>query len=141
MPRFVSVTFSAALIATMTVTCVHGEEAASGVFQFKEKTTLGTIQLQSIDDESLAGTVIEGGLAAPAEGIPVSPGAEDDDYYLDPLAIAPRDDRTDEERTEFLPGELLSGSDPASAALLPLPLLQLPTNRTYETFEARITPR
>ncbi|MBZ2169359.1 hypothetical protein K8I84_11320 [Marinobacter sp. F4216] len=70
-----------------------------GVFEYEERSTIDTIPFRSIEEDALADTVIEGGLSAPAAGVPVKP-ATDDDFYLDPLALEPRDRRTDLGRSE-----------------------------------------
>lgn len=70
------------------------------VFEYEERSTLDSISLRSIEEDVLANTVIEGGLAAPAAGVPIKL-ATDDDFYLDPLALQPRDSRTDLGRSEI----------------------------------------
>ena len=57
-------------------------------FKYEERSTIHTIQLNSMEEETLANTVIEGGLTAPAAGVPLKPRVEDD-FYLDPLVFAP----------------------------------------------------
>ena len=41
-------------------------DAQDSAFQYEERSTIHTIQLNSMEEETLANTVIEGGLAAPA---------------------------------------------------------------------------
>lgn len=71
--------------ATLAETGAAPDTPESG-FGYQERSTLGTIPLHSIDEDTLANTVVEGGLAAPAAGVPVASGAEDE-FYLDPLAL------------------------------------------------------
>src|SRR5690554_6719432 len=80
----------------------HGQSAsnATPVFELEQRSTIDTIPFRSIEEEALANTVIEGGLEAPAAGVPVQT-ASDDDFYLDPLALQPRDSRTDLGRSEI----------------------------------------
>lgn len=66
-----------------------GEETVEGgAFNYEERSTLETIPFNSMEEESLANTVIEGGLEAPAAGVPVQPRT-DEDFYLDPLPFSP----------------------------------------------------
>ena len=110
-------------------------------FGYQERSTLGTIPLHSIDEDTLANTVVEGGLAAPAAGVPVASGAEDE-FYLDPLALQPRDERTDLGRTEIpvdirfsnpkvIPGQSHSGNY----------LIRPPENRAYDTLNTTLRER
>ena len=86
-------------------------------------------------------TVIEGGLEAPAAGVPVQPRT-DEDFYLDPLALQPRDPRTDLGRSE-IPVEFRF-SNPKS-----IPgqthgdnyMIRPPTNRNYGAFNTTTTER
>lgn len=75
-------------------------------FEYEDRSTVDTIPFSSMAEDSLAGTVIEGGLAAPAAGVPVRTAREsssttNEDFYLDPLALQPRDSRTDLGRSEI----------------------------------------
>lgn len=84
-------------------------DAGSGqgsAFEYEDRSTMDTIPFSSMAEDSLAGTVIEGGLAAPAAGVPVRTAREsssttNEDFYLDPLALQPRDSRTDLGRSEI----------------------------------------
>lgn len=115
--------------------------AVDQAFEYRERSTLDSISLRSIDEQSLAETVIEGGLAAPAAGVPVKPRT-DDDFYLDPLALQPRDERTDLGRSEIpveirfsnpkvIPGQVHSNNY----------LIRPPENRTYDTLNTNLTER
>lgn len=111
------------------------------VFEVEERSTLETISFSSIAEEALSETVIEGGLAAPAEGVPVQqvgPG----DLYLDPLAMQPVDGRTDLGRSEIpvefrfstpksVPGQTHSNNF----------VIRPPENRSYDTLNTNITGR
>jgi len=110
-------------------------------FEFEERSTIDTIPLRSIEEEVLANTIIEGGLAAPAAGVPVKP-ATDDDFYLDPLALQPRDTRTDLGRSEIqvefrfsnpksIPGQVHSGSY----------TIRQPSNRSYDALNVNLQER
>lgn len=112
-----------------------------GVFEFQERSTIDNISLRSIEEDVLANTIIAGGLAAPAAGVPVQAGGNDD-YYLDPLALQPRDSRTDLGRFEIpvniifrdpksVPGQTHSTNY----------VIRPPQNRTYETQNIRMTDR
>ncbi|WP_336365594.1 hypothetical protein [Marinobacter sp. C2H3] len=110
-------------------------------FDYEERTTINTIPLQSVEEDTLANTVVEGGLAAPAAGVPTRPGA-DDEAYLDPLAMQPRDQRTDLGRSEIpvdirfsnpkmVPGQSHNGNY----------VIRPPENRTYERFNTNLIGR
>jgi hypothetical protein len=120
---------------------VSKQGAEGDAFQFKERSTIDSIPLRSLEEDALANTVIEGGLAAPAAGVPVQPG-KDDDFYLDPLALQPRDSRTDLGRTEVpvniifrdpksIPGQTHSTNY----------VIRPPENRTYDTLNINMTGR
>ncbi|MCL7942966.1 hypothetical protein [Marinobacter sp. ATCH36] len=110
------------------------DTVAGGAFNYEERSTLETIPFNSMEEESLANTVIEGGLEAPAAGVP--------DFYLDPLALQPRDPRTDLGRNE-IPVEFRF-SNPKS-----IPgqthgdnyIIRPPTNRSYGAFNTTTTER
>lgn len=112
-----------------------------GAFDYEERSTIETIPFRSMAEESLANTVIEGGLEAPAAGVPVQPRT-DEDFYLDPLALQPRDPRTDLGRNE-IPVEFRF-SNPKS-----IPgqthgdnyIIRPPTNRNYGAFNTTTTER
>ncbi len=85
--------------------------------------------------------VIEGGLAAPAAGVPVKP-ATSDDFYLDPLALEPGDRRIDLGRSEIqvefqfsnpksIPGQVHSNNY----------MIRPPENRTYDTLNINMNER
>ncbi|MDC0662891.1 hypothetical protein N6L25_09975 [Marinobacter sp. SS21] len=119
----------------------QAEEAGAEVFEFRERSTMDTIRLRSLAEESLANTVIEGGLEAPASGVAVAPQGEED-YYLDPLALQPNDGRTDLGRSEIpvdirfsnpraIPGQTHSNTYS----------IQPPANRAYQAYGASISER
>ena len=119
-----------------------GEDTVEGgAFSYEERTTLESIPFRSMEEESLANTVIEGGLEVPAAGVPVQPRT-DEDFYLDPLALQPRDSRTDLGRSE-IPVEFRF-SNPKS-----IPgqthgnnyIIRPPTNRSYGAFDTTTTER
>ena len=110
-------------------------------FEYEERSTIENIPLRSIEEDVLANTVIEGGLAAPAAGVPVTP-ATDDDFYLDPLALQPRDSRTDLGRSEIpveirfsnpksIPGQIHSNNYS----------IRPPANRSYDALNINMTER
>lgn len=117
------------------------DTVSDGAFSYEERSTLDTIPFRSMEEESLANTVIEGGLEAPAAGVPVQPRT-DEDFYLDPLALQPRDPRTDLGRSE-IPVEFRF-SNPKS-----IPgqthgdnyIIRPPTNRNYGAFNTTTTER
>lgn len=113
----------------------------SAVFEVEQRSTLETIPFRSIAEDALSDTVIEGGLAAPAQGVPVQP-AGNDDFYLDPLALQPGDGRTDLGRSEIpvqfrfstpksIPGQTHSNNY----------VIRPPENRTYEALNVNMTDR
>ncbi|MFN2360029.1 MAG: hypothetical protein ABR522_02965 [Marinobacter sp.] len=112
-----------------------------GAFSYEERSTLDTIPFSSMEEESLANTVIEGGLEAPAAGVPVQPRT-DEDFYLDPLALQPRDSRTDLGRSEIpvefrfsnpksIPGQVHGNNY----------IIRPPANRNYGAFNTNTTER
>ncbi|MFL1456318.1 hypothetical protein ACJO5Y_17905 [Marinobacter sp. GN3S48] len=119
---------SPASLLAQTMAEGEGGEA----FDYRERSTMETIPLRSMAEDTLANTVIEGGLEAPAAGVPVQPRT-DEDFYLDPLALQPRDPRTDLGRSEIpvefrfsnpkvIPGQTHSNNY----------TIRPPENRTYE---------
>ena len=115
--------------------------AKESAFEYEERSTIHNIPLRSIEEDALANTVIEGGLSAPAAGIPVKP-ATDDDFYLDPLALQPRDSRTDLGRSEIpvefrfsnpksIPGQTHSNNY----------VIRPPENRNYDALNVNMTER
>lgn len=117
------------------------DDGSHDAFDYRERSTMETITLRSMGEETLANTVIEGGLAAPAAGVPVQPRTEED-FYLDPLALQPRDSRTDLGRSEIpvefrfsnpksIPGQTHSNNY----------LIRPPENRTYDTQNINMTGR
>ncbi|WP_228152678.1 MULTISPECIES: hypothetical protein [Marinobacter] len=113
----------------------------AAAFDFRERSTMETIPFVSMHEESLANTAIEGGLVAPAEGVAIR-AKGDDDFYLDPLALQPRDSRTDLGRSEIpvdirfrnppsIPGQTHSNNY----------LIRPPENRNYETLNTTLTGR
>lgn len=119
----------------------EGTSEAEEAFGYQERSTIENIPFQSVEEEALANTVIEGGLAAPAAGVPTSP-AGDDDFYLDPLALQPGDSRTDLGRSE-IPAEFRF-SNPKS-----IPgqshsnnyVIRPPENRNYDALNINMTER
>lgn len=116
-------------------------ESDAPVFEYEERSTIETIPFSSMDEEVLANTVIEGGLAAPAAGVPVQSG-KDADFYLDPLALQPRDERTDLGRSEIpvdirfanpkvVPGQAHSNNY----------VIRSPQNRSYDALNVNMTER
>lgn len=110
-------------------------------FEVEQRSTLETISFRSIAEDDLSNTVIEGGLEAPAEGVPVQP-AGNDDFYLDPLALQPGDGRTDLGRYEIpvefrfsvpksIPGQTHSNNY----------VIRPPENRFYEALNVNMTGR
>lgn len=131
----------AALASPMTIAQGNTGDSAEQAFDYEERSTLHTIPLRSIEEEVLANTVIEGGLAAPAAGVPVQPRG-DDDFYLDPLALQPNDPRTDLGRSEIpvdirfsnpksIPGQTHSNNY----------VIRPPENRTYDALNVNMTGR
>lgn len=113
------------------------------VFDYEERSTMHTIPFQSLDQDALSNTVIEGGLAAPAAGVPARPVTQpDEDYFLDPLALQPRDERTDLGRHE-IPAEIRF-SNPKSIPGQSFGnnyVIRPPENRTYDTLNTNIQGR
>ncbi|WP_227539303.1 hypothetical protein [Marinobacter sp. Arc7-DN-1] len=100
-----SLAFVGLVTALMCPAFALAEEASSAesevsAFQFEERSTIHTIPLRSIEEEALANTVIEGGIAVPAMTVPLKPRVEDD-FYLDRLGLRPGDNRTDLGRSEI----------------------------------------
>lgn len=138
--RFTAVSLATAVsaVAQAQSEAPSGEEA----FEYEERSTLETIQFDSIEEETLANTVIEGGLEAPAAGVPLRPiSADDSDSYMDPLALDPRDQRTDQDRNE-LPAEYRFNlpREDAGRPVVNLPV-NLPSNRTYEALNVNTIER
>ncbi|MCM0613610.1 hypothetical protein KFJ24_14090 [Marinobacter sediminum] len=116
-------------------------KSESGAFNYEERSTIDSIPLRSIEEEVLANTVIEGGLAAPAAGVPVQPGKEDD-FYLDPLSLQPGDSRTDLGRSE-IPVDIRF-SDPKSVPGQTHSnnyVIRPPQNRNYDAHNVNMTGR
>ncbi|WP_227512823.1 MULTISPECIES: hypothetical protein [Marinobacter] len=110
-------------------------------FHYEERSTIHTIQLNSMEEETLANTVIEGGLSAPAAGVPLKPRVEDD-FYLDPLGLRPGDSRTDLGRSQIpvefrfsnpksIPGQTHSNNY----------VIRPPENRTYDALNINMNER
>lgn len=129
------------LAIMVLVPAVVQAQSAESAFEPEQRSTIETIPFRAIEEEALANTVIEGGLEAPAAGVPVQAG-KDDDFYLDPLAFQPRDDRTDLGRSEIpvdirfsnpkvIPGQTHSNNY----------VIRPPENRTYDTFNLNMTER
>lgn len=118
-------------------------EGGEKVFDYEERSTMHTIPFQSLDQDALSNTVIEGGLAAPAAGVPARPVSQpDEDYFLDPLALQPRDDRTDLGRHEIpveirfsnpksIPGQTFGNNY----------VIRPPENRNYDALNTNLQDR
>lgn len=140
--RSVRVAGGVALFALPAPVSAQSEAPAKdGAFEYEERSTIHNIPLRSIEEDALANTVIEGGLSAPAAGVPVKP-ATDDDFYLDPLALQPRDSRTDLGRSEIpvefrfsnpksIPGQTHSNNY----------VIRPPENRNYDALNVNMTER
>ncbi|WP_375193879.1 hypothetical protein [Marinobacter sp.] len=113
----------------------------ASAFDYEERSTIDTISLRSIEEETLANTVIEGGLTAPAAGVPLKPRVEDD-FYLDPLGLRPGDNRTDLGRSQIpvefrfsnpksIPGQTHSNNY----------MIRPPENRNYDALNINMTER
>lgn len=128
-----------------TVVFAGGADAQSdtqdSAFNYEERSTIHTIQLNSMEEETLANTVIEGGLTAPAAGVPLKPRVEDD-FYLDPLGLRPGDSRTDLGRSQIpvefrfsnpksIPGQTHSNNY----------VIRPPENRTYDALNVNMNER
>ncbi|WP_449285920.1 hypothetical protein [Marinobacter sp. PE14] len=120
---------------------VAQSDTQDSAFQYEERSTIHTIQLNSMEEETLANTVIEGGLAAPAAGVPLKPRVEDD-FYLDPLGLRPGDSRTDLGRSQIpvefrfsnpksIPGQTHSNNY----------VIRPPENRTYDALNINMNER
>ncbi|OZB16690.1 MAG: hypothetical protein B7X58_05030 [Marinobacter sp. 34-60-7] len=114
---------------------------AKTVFAVEQRSTIDTIPFRSIEEETLANTLIEGGLEAPAAGVPVQ-STRDDDFYLDPLALQPNDSRTDLGRSEipvdirFSNPKVIPGQTPSTNYSI-----RLPENRSYDALNVNMIPR
>ncbi len=130
----------AAMVGLLGPVVVQAEDAGAEAFEFRERSTMDTIRLRSMVEESLANTVIEGGLEAPASGVAVAQGEED--YYLDPLALQPNDGRTDLGRSEipvnirFSNPRAIPGQTHGNTYSI-----QPPANRAYQAYGASISER
>lgn len=126
-------------VSLLAQTTAEGE--GGDVFDYRERSTVDNIPLRSMEEETLANTVIEGGLEAPAAGVPVQPRTEED-FYLDPLALQPRDPRTDLGRSEipvefrFSNPKVVPGQSHSNNYLI-----RPPENRTYEAQNINLIQR
>lgn len=131
------------LLATLASAGSLAEDSndSGSAFDYEERSTIDTIPLRSIEEETLANTVIEGGLTAPAAGVPLKPRVEDD-FYLDPLGLRPGDSRTDLGRSQIpvefrfsnpksIPGQTHSNNY----------VIRPPENRTYDALNINMTER
>lgn len=127
--------------AVFTGGAVAQSDQQDSAFQYEERSTIHTIQLNSMEEETLANTVIEGGLTAPAAGVPLKPRVEDD-FYLDPLGLRPGDSRTDLGRSQIpvefrfsnpksIPGQTHSNNY----------VIRPPENRTYDALNVNMNGR
>ncbi|WP_419503969.1 hypothetical protein [Marinobacter nauticus] len=125
----------------LTALPAYAQSDDDAAFEYEERSTIDTIPFRSVAEEELANTVIEGGLAAPAAGVPVQQ-ATDDDFYLDPLALQPRDPRTDLGRSEipveirFSNPKVIPGQSHGNNYVI-----RPPENRTYDTLNTNLTGR
>ncbi len=125
----------------LTALPAYAQSEDDAAFEYEERSTIDTIPFRSVAEEELANTVIEGGLAAPAAGVPVQQ-ATDDDFYLDPLALQPRDPRTDLGRSEipveirFSNPKVIPGQSHGNNYVI-----RPPENRTYDTLNTNLTGR
>lgn len=120
-----------------------GDDRPLAAFDYQERSTLDTTPFRPMGEDSLANTAIEGGLEAPAPGVAVkSVQSAKQEFYLDPLALAPGDSRTDLGRTEIpvefrfsnpkvVPGQTFGNNY----------VIRPPANRTYETFNTNVQGR
>lgn len=134
---------SAGLLVVLVFTggALAQSDNQDSAFQFEERSTIDTIHLNSMEEETLANTVIEGGLSAPAAGVPLKPRVEDD-FYLDPLGLRPGDNRTDLGRSQIpvefrfsnpksIPGQTHSNNY----------VIRPPENRTYDALNINMNGR
>ncbi|HET8849588.1 MAG TPA: hypothetical protein VFM78_06870 [Marinobacter sp.] len=132
-----------AAVALVTPPMALAETASDDrvVFEVEERSTIDTIPLRSIEEEILANTIIEGGLEAPAAGVPVQV-TRDDSFYLDPLALHPNDTRTDLGRSEvpvdirFSNPKVIPGQTHGTNYSI-----RPPENRTYDALNVIMVPR
>lgn len=115
------------LAITVLVPAVVQAQSAESAFEPEQRSTIDTIPFRAIEEEALANTVIEGGLEAPAAGVPVQAG-KDDDFYLDRSEI-PLDIRFS--NPKVIPGQTHSNNY----------VIRPPENRTYDTFNLNMTER
>lgn len=139
----IGATAIAVMLSPLVLAQTSENRVEGGAFSYEERSTIDNIPFRSLEEDSLANTVIEGGLEAPAAGVPVRPRT-DEDFYLDPLALQPRDRRTDLGRSEIpvefnysnprqIPGQTWGNQ----YQIVPQPQ----SNRTYESFSSTTTPR
>jgi hypothetical protein len=130
-------------LSPLVVAQTRENKVEGGAFSYEERSTIHTIPFRLLEEDSLSNTVIEGGLEAPAAGVPLRPRT-DEDFYLDPLALQPRDRRIDLGRSEIpvefnfsnpkvIPGQTRSNQ----YQIVPQPQ----SNRTYESFSSTTTAR
>lgn len=131
-----------AAVTLLTILAWSGVAVAqSNAFQNEQRSTIDTIPLNSIEEETLANTVIQGALATPATGVQLRPRT-DDDFYLDHLGLQPGDSRTDLGRSR-IPVEFRF-SNPKS-----IPgqthgnnyVIRPPENRTYDALNVNMNER
>lgn len=135
---------AAALLVMALSPAALAQVQKSGSLTLEERSTVDTIPLQSLDQEAMAGAVIEGGLAPGASTRSESDTlTEDFSPFFDPLLIPVDDNRTGANR---FPLEVdIRYQDPKNIPGIefgrsyniapPLP------NRTYDFFESRTTER
>ncbi|HLV77873.1 MAG TPA: hypothetical protein VKY53_08130 [Marinobacter sp.] len=130
----------AALIAALAPAGLQAQDHGPA-FTLESRSTVETIPFPAIGEDVLAETVIEGGLEAPAAGVPVQPG-ESDDFYLNPLAFEVRDERADLGRSEipvdirFSNPKVVPGQTHSNHYRI-----RPPENRSYEALNVNMVER
>ncbi|PVY77653.1 hypothetical protein C8D92_103340 [Tamilnaduibacter salinus] len=118
-------------------------QSVQGAFTYEERSTLKTIPFESMDQQAMSSTVIEGGLDEPAAGVPTrSPSGGREDHYLDPLALQPNDGLSSAERGQ-IPVEIIY-SEPKRVPGQTFSddyVIRPPQNRTYEALNTNLTDR
>jgi len=118
----------------------HGDKP---VFKHKQSSTLKTIPFKKMDSQALSNAVIEGGLTPPAETGPVKKGyVTDEQLQNDPLAL--------QRKNSTLPGanhgvevkfQYKQGVTIGDVQHRAVPVIQLPSNRSYGPTNYTLTPR
>lgn len=132
-------------VAPVSAQSVSGEsgDSAKGAFAYEERSTIKTIPFETMDQQAMSSTVIEGGLDEPAAGVPTrSLKGGREDHYLDPLALQPNDGLSSAERGQ-IPVEIIY-SDPKRIPGQTFSddyVIRPPQNRTYEALNTNLTER